>query len=592
MEHGEYRRLSHLDSLGACAAGVAPNAWVLWTRNLGSNGAPVPPSLILQAFTSHHWQPALRESHLSGPLPSLVAPAWKSFPIETRGETVFHGLTNATWASLPTRVALALLAALVVLSALSFGPAASTLSVAAQEDASRPVEMPADEEVLDGDQVVPTEAPTVTGEEVIVVLEAGVDPLAVARELGVEPTHIYEDVITGFAATVPAAELNAAVASGSIKGVTRDGRVQAEDQIVGTGVLRVGVPHVAGSQNLAIASPVDADIAILDTGVARGSDLNVRGGDSCVDEKQKKDKKKKKKGNKGKGGKGKGKKSNTVESERQGTEKKNKGNKKKNKRENDKSKAWEDDNGHGTNIAGIAAAIDNSQGIVGVAPGARVWAVKVLDENGGGTFSDVICGLNWVIRHRDTIDAVNLSLSGAGSDGPCESSALHQAICNVVYSGVPVVVAAGNQGTNASTRVPASYDEVIAVSGMADSDGAPGHLGPNTCSGQADDTFLPFSNYGADVDIAAPGDCIISLWKDGKLRTQSGTSSASPHVVGAVAFFVQSFTYSNGVRPSLDQVRTWLLTEASRPQNSEFGFSGDPDGTPEPMLWLRAVFGG
>jgi subtilisin family serine protease len=291
----------------------------------------------------------------------------------------------------------------------------------------------------------------------------------------------------------------------------------------------------------------------------------VRGGESCIDDKHKKDKKQKKKGKKGKGKKGKN---------------------------DEKSKSWEDDSGHGTHIAGIAAAIDNGQGIVGVAPGARVWAVKVLDENGSGSFSDVICGLNWVVKNRGTIDVVNLSLSGRGSDGPCESSALHQAVCNVVNSGVPVVVVAGNQGTNASTRVPASFDEVITVSGMADSDGAPGHLGPGTCSGLADDTFLPFSNHGADVDIAAPGDCIISLWKDDKRRTQSGTSSASPHVAGAVGYFVQSFTYGNGVRPSPDQVRTWLLTQASRPQNSEFGFSGDPDGIPEPILWLRSVFGG
>jgi subtilisin family serine protease len=359
------------------------------------------------------------------------------------------------------------------------------------------------------------------------------------------------------------------------------------------GVLRVGTPHTPGSRHLDIPSPVDADIAILDTGVDRGGDLRVKGGESCID-----DKHKKKKGKKGKGKKGKrkGKKNNTAEFEQKAAEKENKKKGKgknhrnkghKNRKKDERSKVWEDDNGHGTHVAGIAAALDNNQGIVGVAPGARVWAVKVLDENGSGRFSDVICGLNWVAKHRGTIDVVNLSLSGAGGDGPCESSALHQAVCKVVYSGVSVVVAAGNQGTDASTRVPASYDEVLTVSGMADSDGAPGHAGPGTCTGQADDTFLTFSNYGADIDIAAPGDCILSLGKDDKRKRQSGTSSASPHVAGAVANFVQSFTYGNGYRPSPDQVRTWLLTEASEPQNSGVGFSGDPDGVPEPMLWLR-----
>jgi subtilisin len=488
---------------------------------------------------------------------------------------VAHGLTNAPWASLPARAVLAVLAALVALSALPVGSAAPTFWAAAQEVAP------------------PTEAAPASGEAVIVVLEEGADPLAAAREMGVEPTHVYEDALTGFAATVPMDALNDAMASGSIKGVSRDGRVQAEDQIIGTGVLRVGAPPVPGSQNLAIASPIDADIAILDTGVSRVSDLNVAGGESCVDEKDKKDKKGKgRKGKKGKGKKGKGKKNDTAETEQLEAQKKNKGKGKnnkgnKNKKKGDKGNSWEDDNGHGTHIAGIAAAIDNDQGIVGVAPGARVWAVKVLDQSGGGSFSDVICGLNWVVSNSGTIDVVNLSLSGAGSDGPCESSALHQAICNVVYSGVTVVVAAGNQGTDASTRVPASYDEVITVSGMADSDGAPGHLGPTTCSGQADDTFLSFSNFGADVDVAAPGDCIVSLWKEGNLRTLSGTSSASPHVAGAVAYF-----YSRTSRPGLEQVRTWLLTEASRPQNSAFGFSSDRDSSPEPMLWLRAVFGG
>jgi subtilisin len=436
---------------------------------------------------------------------------------------------------------LVVLTAIVGMSALPIESVAPVLSVAAQE------EVPA------------------SGEEVIVVLEDDADPIVAAQELGVEPTHIYDGVFTGFAATMPAAAVAEAQASEAVKQISRDGRVQAEDQIVGTGVLRVGVPHTPGSQNLAITSPIDADVAILDTGVDRGGDLRVSGGASCVNDKHKK--------------KGRGKNHH-------------KGHKNKHKKKDDKSKSWEDDNGHGTHVASIAAALDNDQGIVGVAPGARVWAVKVLDENGGGSFSDVICGLNWVVNHSGTVDVVNLSLSGAGSDGPCESSPLHQAICNVVYSGVPVVVAAGNQGTDASTRVPASFDEVITVSGMADSDGAPGHAGPGTCTGHADDTFLPYSNYGADVDVAAPGDCILSLGNEGKRRQESGTSSASPHVAGAVADFIQSFTYGNGFRPSPDQVRTWLLTQASKPQNSEFGFSGDPDGVPEPMLWLREALGG
>ncbi len=488
---------------------------------------------------------------------------------------------------------LTLLAAVVTLGALPTGSAAPALPVAAQEE-----ELP-DEQTGSDEITPPSEEAPVSGEEVIVVLEEGVDPIAAAQELGVEPTHVYRDVFTGFAATMPAAAVAEAQASGAVKQISQDGRVQAEAQIVGTGVLRVGVPHTPGSRNLAIASPINADIAILDTGVSRG-DLSIAGGKSCIDEKQKKGKKKKGKKGKGKNGKRKGKKINSAQLKQQDAEsKEKKKGKDKGKGKNDKGgnkkkrkgtigKPWIDDNGHGTHVAGIAAALDNDRGVVGVAPGARIWAVKVLDENGSGSFSDVICGLNWVARLSGRIDVVNLSLSGAGSDGPCRSNPLHQAICNVVNSGVPVVVAAGNQGTDASTRVPASFDEVITVSGMGDSDGAPGHAGPNTCTRQADDTFLSFSNFGADVDIAAPGDCIFSLWLGGKVRRESGTSSASPHVAGAVAHFIAS---SPGTRPSPEEVRSWLLTEASRPQDSDVGFSGDPDGYPEPMLWLQDELG-
>ncbi|RIL10567.1 MAG: hypothetical protein DCC75_04070, partial [Proteobacteria bacterium] len=162
--------------------------------------------------------------------------------------------------------------------------------------------------------------------------------------------------------------------------------------------------------------------------------------------------------------------------------------------------------------------------------------------------------------------------SGEGKQGHCNDGGLHQAICAVVNAGVSVVVAAGNQSTNADNRVPASFPEVITVSGITDSDGQPGGLGPKPCFGDRDDVFLNFSNFGASVDIAAPGGCIVSYNPAGGLETASGTSEASPHVAGAAAFFVGS----QGSRPSPDQVRSWLLTQASRPQSTD-GVGGDPD---------------
>ena len=397
--------------------------------------------------------------------------------------------------------------------------------------------------------------------EVIVVLEPGVDPVAAAQEMGVNVTHIYRHVFSGFSGLIPQSSVAAARTNRGVRSISPDGQVQAEAQIMPTGVSRVGTPIQPGTPHLALPSPVDADIAILDTGIARNSDLNVIGGKACVKGKGKKDKE-------------------------QG---KNKKKHKKHKKHKKKGKLWEDNNGHGTHTSGIAAAFDNDKGVVGVAAGARLWAVKVLDSRGSGSFSDVVCGLDFVYAKSQTIDIVNMSLSGDGSDSACADTPLHQAICNVVDAGVPVIVAAGNEGTNTSTRVPAAFDQVITVSGMADTDGQPGHLGPQSCSNQPDDTFLVFSNFGADVDIAAPGDCITSTWFKGKLQTFSGTSESTPHVTGGAAQFITRYVQQNGFRPTPDQVRAWLLTTASQPQNSSFGFTGDPDGIPEPILWLQPL---
>jgi subtilisin len=417
---------------------------------------------------------------------------------------------------------------------------------------------------------------TATADDVIVVLDDGADPLAVAAEMGVTVTHVYRNLFTGFSGTLPAPAMAAARSVPSVRTIFEDGRVHAEGQTVPTGVERIGTPLQPDGQHLAIPSPIDAGIAILDTGVSPVPDLTIAGGISCIGAKASpaKTNKGKKKSRHGKqrkrGGRHHGKRRSKSKSRPQGG-----------------VPAWADNNGHGTHTAGIAAAIDNDQGVVGVAPGARIWAVKVLDAKGNGTFSDIICGLDWVVKHKSAIDVVNLSLSGQGSEKTCQTSVLHRAICQTVAAGIPVVVAAGNQGVDARTRVPASYNEVITVSAIADSDGKPGHAGPPTCLGHADDTVAPFANFGAAVDIAAPGECILSLFPDGSTRVQSGTSESTPVVTGAIARYVASYRAAHGVRPTPAQSRTWLLTKASRPQDSAQGFSGDPDEHHEPVLWLN-----
>ena len=238
----------------------------------------------------------------------------------------------------------------------------------------------------------------------------------------------------------------------------------------------------------------------------------------------------------------------------------------------------DDGNGHGTHVAGIIGARDNNIGVVGVAPGARIWPIKVLDAGGGGSFSDVICGIDFVTGNAHKIEVANMSLGGNGLDKPCggtEPDALHEAICASVAAGVTYVVAAGNSAGDASQIVPASYDEVITVSALVDFDGKPGGAGGPTCRFETDDTFAEFSNYGADIDLIAPGLCILSTWRNGGYNTISGTSMASPHVAGGAALYLANHP---GASPA--EVKAALRAAGS----SDWNNVDDPDEIKEPLL--------
>jgi len=208
--------------------------------------------------------------------------------------------------------------------------------------------------------------------------------------------------------------------------------------------------------------------------------------------------------------------------------------------------SYNDGNGHGTHVAGTIAALDNSIGVVGVAPEAKLWAVRVLNNSGSGSWSTVICGLDFVASkgpaNGGPITVANMSLGGGGtSDNNCgfsNNDALHKAVCRVRDAGVTLVVAAGNSGADATKSVPAAYnDAVITVSALVDSDGKPGGLGSSTSYG-ADDTFASFSNWGAPVDIGAPGVNIYSTWLKKGYKSISGTSMASPHTAGVAALYI------------------------------------------------------
>ena len=170
---------------------------------------------------------------------------------------------------------------------------------------------------------------------------------------------------------------------------------------------------------------------------------------------------------------------------------------------------WADDNGHGTHVAGIIAALDNDIGVAGVAPRATLWAVKVLDKNGSGYLSNVIAGIQWSVSNH--IDVANMSL-GTDFDVP----SLHDACDAAAAAGVLLVAAAGNDG--AAVDYPGAYSSVIAVAATDINDLRPW-----------------WSSFGPQVYLAAPGVSVKSTWKGGGYAYASGTSMAAPHVTGTLA---------------------------------------------------------
>lgn len=176
--------------------------------------------------------------------------------------------------------------------------------------------------------------------------------------------------------------------------------------------------------------------------------------------------------------------------------------------------SYTDDNGHGTHVAGIITALDNSFGVVGVSSGIDLYSIKVLNKRGSGYLSDVIEGLNWAVTKG--IQVVNMSL---GANTYVQS--FEDAVNKAYDSGIVLVAAAGNE--SGAVSYPAKFDNVIAVSATG-----------------MDNIIAGFSNFGPEVDIAAPGISIYSTYKGSAYATMSGTSMASPHVAGVAALVLMA----------------------------------------------------
>lgn len=217
-----------------------------------------------------------------------------------------------------------------------------------------------------------------------------------------------------------------------------------------------------------------------------------------------------------------------------------------------------DDNGHGTHCAGIIAAVNNDIGVIGVAPEANLYALKILDSTGSGSSSNIIAAIDWAIAtHDDGIDSNDIQIisMSLGSDSGTETL---DSACTLAYEhGILLVAAAGNdgnkRGTGDSVDYPGAYSSVIAVAAT-----------------DSTDKRASFSSTGPAVEIAAPGLYINSTFPDG-YSVMSGTSMACPHVAGTAALVLYanpSFTNDN-IREKLAQTATDLGTSG---KDTLYGF--------------------
>lgn len=290
---------------------------------------------------------------------------------------------------------------------------------------------------------------------------------------------------------LPRSAVEALKQAQGVEFVEPDFIAQAYAQTVPWGITRVKAPevHSAGYQGLGIK------VAVLDTGILTShQDLQVAGGYNAIG----------------------------------GT-------------------SYTDDNGHGTHVAGTIAALNNTIGVIGAAPKAQLYAVKVLDRNGSGSYSGIIAGIEWAIANK--MNVINMSLGG--SQG---STALEQA-CNAAYNaGILVVAAAGNEGTAAGTTecigYPARYASVIAVGSITSSN-----------------VRSSFSSTGSTLELMAPGSDIYSTTYNGSYGTMSGTSMACPHVAGVAALVWSA-------KPTLTnvQLRSALRATADNPWNDAWRY--------------------
>ena len=391
----------------------------------------------------------------------------------------------------------------------------------------------------------------------------------VASSHGIRTGTTYHYALQGFAATLTSAQVGALRNDPRVGSLTTVRPVYPAAETVPAGVTRIGADPPPGHPAPANLGLVH--VAVLDTGIRyieNDPELNVNPtGIDCAQD---------------------------------------------GRFQNTGHEAWKDvdkANGHGTHVSGTIGAKNSGSGIVGVAPGVELTAVRIFEEVNGSPTGDtesVACGVDWVASTHSVsppdgshpIDVANMSIQGpraAGDGAACPQpagtgDAEHDAICTATDLGITFVVAAGNSSRDAANTVPAVYDSAITVSAMADYDGVPGALAGTGGCGDRDDSFASYSNYGASVDLIAPGSCVLSLGKAvDSTHEMSGTSMAAPHVTGAAARYVAELL-AGGTPHDADHINAPRIKRDLRAAASlDWTTASDPDGTPDRRVDVAAL---